>query len=271
MCLPPMTSNGYDCFMCSDKESLAVGTELLVFGMEITSTIIHRYSILTNTWSSGMQMNTPRCLFGSASLGAIAIVAGGCDPSGNILSSAELYNSDTAIWMTLPSMHKPRKMCSGVFMNGKFYVIGGVGVDNSGQLTCGEEFDLQTGTWREIPNMFPARSGATGVNEAPPLIAVVNNVLYAADFEQSELKRYHQDQNSWAIIGRMPERAAAMNGWGVAFRACGEQLIVIGGPKGSEAGLEVNAWVPDEGRARWDLLARKRRGNFVYNCAVMGC
>ncbi|PPR83832.1 hypothetical protein GOBAR_AA36881 [Gossypium barbadense] len=35
MHLPKMTSN--ECFMCSDKESLAVGTELLVFGKEISS------------------------------------------------------------------------------------------------------------------------------------------------------------------------------------------------------------------------------------------
>ncbi|KAI4343854.1 hypothetical protein L6164_011155 [Bauhinia variegata] len=270
MCLPPMTSN--ECFMCSDKESLAVGTELLVFGMEIMSPIIYRYSILTHTWSSGMQMNTPRCLFGSASLGAIAIVAGGCDPSGNILSSAELYNSETGTWTTLPNMHKPRKMCSGVFMDGKFYVIGGIGVGNSGHLTCGEEFDLNIGRWREMPNMFPPRDGVAGVNEAPPLVAVANNVLYAADFVQSELKRYDEVQNSWAIIGGMPERATSMNGWGVAFRACGDRLIVIGGPRGlGGGGLEINAWIPNEGAPEWNLLARKRTGNFVYNCAVMGC
>ncbi|XP_061351938.1 F-box/kelch-repeat protein At1g74510-like isoform X2 [Gastrolobium bilobum] len=261
-----------------DKESLAVGTELLVFGKEIISPVIYKYSILMNSWSSGMEMNVPRCLFGSASLGEVAILAGGCDPRGNILSSAELYNSETGTWEILPNMKKARKMCSGVFIDGKFYVIGGIGVGNSKQLTCGEEFDLQTRKWREIPNMFPGRNGGSGVTEmpaaaeAPPLVAVVNNVLYAANYAQQEVRRYYKDSNSWVTIGRLPDRIVSMNGWGLAFRACGNRLIVIGGPRALDGRvIEVNACVPGEGTPQWNLLASKQSGSFVYNCAVMGC
>ncbi|KAL5722711.1 hypothetical protein ACHQM5_006197 [Ranunculus cassubicifolius] len=264
MHLPRMPAN--ECFMCSDKESLAVGTELLVFGKEITSPVIWRYSILTNSWSTGMTMNAPRCLFGSASLGEIAILAGGCDSQGRVLSSAEQYNSETGTWLTLPSMNKPRKMCSGVFMDGKFYVIGG---SSSELLSCGEEYNLETKTWREIPNMFPGRNGPT---EAPPLVAVVNNQLYAADYAEKELRKYDKQRNVWNTIGRLPERAVSMNGWGLAFRACGDRLIVIGGPRAVSGGIiELNSWVPNDGPPQWDLLARKRSGSFVYNCAVMGC
>ncbi|XP_058096559.1 F-box/kelch-repeat protein SKIP11 [Magnolia sinica] len=267
MHLPRMPSN--DCFMCSDKESLAVGTELLVFGKEVTSHVILRYSILTNSWTSGMRMNAPRCLFGSASLGEIAILAGGCDAQGNILNSAELFNSETRTWVTLPNMHKPRKMCSGVFMDGKFYVIGG-NVSNTESYTCGEEFNLETRTWEVIPNMSPVRNGAT---EAPPLVAVVNNELYAADYAEKELRKYDKDKKLWITLGRLPERAVSMNGWGLAFRACGERLIVIGGPRGSGGGglIELNSWVPNDRPPEWDLLASKPSGSFVYNCAVMGC
>ncbi|GAB4829181.1 F-box/kelch-repeat protein skip11 [Ancistrocladus abbreviatus] len=276
MHLPRMNSN--ECFMCSDKESLAVGTELLVFGKEVTSHVIYTYSILTNSWSSGMTMNAPRCLFGSASLGNIAILAGGCDSQGNILSSAELYDSEEKTWVTLPSMNKRRKMCSGVFMDGKFYVIGGTGGPESKVLTCGEEFDLQAKTWREIPNMSPPRSGAARENEipaaaeAPPLVAVVNNQLYAADYADMEVRKYNKETRTWVTVGRLPERAGSMNGWGLAFRACGDRLIVIGGPRVlGEGTIEVNSWVPNDGPPQWDLLAGKQNGNFVYNCAVMGC
>ncbi|RZC79845.1 hypothetical protein C5167_042420 [Papaver somniferum] len=264
MHVPRMPSN--DCFMCSDKESLAVGTELLVFGKEITSHVIWSYSLLTNSWSSGMTMNSPRCLFGSASLGETAILAGGCDSQGRVLSSAELYSSATGTWETLPSMHKPRKMCSGVFMDKKFYVIGGI---NSELLSCGEEYNLETRTWHEIPNMFPGRNGPT---EAPPLVAVVNNELYAADYAEQELRKYDKERNLWNTIGRLPDRAVSMNGWGLAFRACGERLIVIGGPRILGGGIiEVNSWIPNENPPEWTLLARKHSGSFVYNCAVMGC
>ncbi|XP_010242420.1 PREDICTED: F-box/kelch-repeat protein At1g74510-like [Nelumbo nucifera] len=271
MHLPRMPAN--ECFMCSDKESLAVGTELLVFGKEVRShviyNVIYRYSILTNSWSAGMRMNAPRCLFGSASLGEIAILAGGCDSEGNILSSAELYNSETGTWVTLPSMNKPRKMCSGVFMDGKFYVIGGSNQEKS--LTCGEVYNLETKTWTEIPDMFPGQNGATG-GTAPPLVAVVNNELYAAYYAEQVVKKYAKNRNSWDIVGRLPERAVSMNGWGLAFRACGERLIVIGGPRALGGGtIELNSWSPKDGPPQWDLLACKPSGSFVYNCAVMGC
>ncbi|TYI46121.1 hypothetical protein E1A91_D13G084500v1 [Gossypium mustelinum] len=276
MHLPRMPPN--ECFIFSDKESLAVGTELLVFGKEVTSQVIYRYSILTNSWTTGTSMNAPRCLFGSASLGEIAILAGGCDSQGNILSSAEMYNSETQKWETLPSMNKPRKMCSGVFMDKKFYVIGGIGGagKDARVLTCGEEYDLETKKWTEIPNMSPGRSGAAAempaAAVAPPLVAVVNNELYAADHAGMEVKKYDKEGNSWLTIGRLPERAVSMNGWGLAFRACGDRLIVIGGPRAlGEGFIEINSWVPSERPPQWNLLARKQLGNFVYNCAVMGC
>ncbi|CAI9785225.1 unnamed protein product [Fraxinus pennsylvanica] len=276
MHLPRMDPN--NCFVFSDKESLAVGTELLVFGRDLMSHVIYKYSLLTNTWSSGMSMNAPRCLFGSASLGEIAILAGGCDSNGNILSSAELYNSEEGTWKTLQSMNKPRKMCSAVFMDGKFYVIGGIGGTDSTLLTCGEEYNLETETWTEIPNMSPVRTGEARENdtpatsEAPPLIAVVNNELYAADYADMEVRKYNKISKVWVTVGRLPERADSMNGWGLAFRACGDRLIVIGGPRTvGEGYIDVNSWVPSEGPPQWDLLGRKRSGSFVYNCAVMGC
>nr|XP_043617592.1 F-box/kelch-repeat protein At1g74510-like [Erigeron canadensis]XP_043617593.1 F-box/kelch-repeat protein At1g74510-like [Erigeron canadensis] len=275
MRLPTMDCN--ECFMCSDKESLAVGTELLVFGKEIETHVVYKYSIVTNSWSPGSKTNTPRCLFGSASLGKIAIVAGGCGPSGNILSSAELYNSETGTWVTLPNMNKPRKMCSGVFMDSKFYVVGGIGEENNKELTCGEVYNIETGTWTEIPNMFPVLTGAGGQDapptaKAPPLLAVVKNELYAACYEEQDVKKYIKDQNIWVRVGGLPERASSMNGWGLAFRACGDQLIVIGGPRASYGGMiELNSWIPDENPPQWNLLAKKPSGGFVYNCAVMGC
>ncbi|KAG5522402.1 hypothetical protein RHGRI_034546 [Rhododendron griersonianum] len=276
MRLPEMPSNG--CFVFSDKESLAVGTELLVFGKEVMSNVIYKYSLLTNTWSTGMKMNAPRCLFGSASIGEIAIVAGGCDSRGNALSSAELYNSETGTWQTLPRMHKMRKLCSGVFMEGKFYVIGGVGGSNSKLLTCGEEFNMDTGIWTEIPNLSPVRSGEARENEmpatseAPPLVAVVDDELYAADHACMEVRKYDKERRMWVTVGRLPERAGSMNGWGLAFRACGHRLICIGGPRTAGRGfIEVNAWVPSEGPPEWNLLDRKQSVSFVYNCAVMGC
>ncbi|KAL6633546.1 hypothetical protein ACP70R_026217 [Stipagrostis hirtigluma subsp. patula] len=266
MTLPRMPHN--ECFMCSDKESLAVGTELLVFGKEIMSHIILSYSILTNSWSRGVEMNAPRCLFGSASFGEKAIIAGGMDADGRVLRSAELYNSETKRWITLPSMNKARRMCSGVFMDGKFYVIGGM-ASNTEVLTCGEEFDLDNGTWRVIENMSEGLNGASG---APPLVAVVENELYAAQYAGKLVRKYNKKDNTWTTLGGLPERPEAVNGWGIAFRGCGERLLVIGGPRVLGGGtIELHSWIPREGPLQWNMIGSKPSGNFVYNCAVMGC
>ncbi|KAL5675000.1 hypothetical protein ACJX0J_011131, partial [Zea mays] len=65
MRLPRMPCD--ECFSCADKESLAVGTQLLVFGREYTGLAIWMYNLLTRSWSPCTPMNLPRCLFASGS------------------------------------------------------------------------------------------------------------------------------------------------------------------------------------------------------------
>ncbi|XP_022744265.1 F-box/kelch-repeat protein At5g60570-like [Durio zibethinus] len=268
-----------DCFTSADKESLAVGTELLVFGRELSGFAIWMYSLITHDWSRCPLMNLPRCLFGSSSLGEIAIVAGGSDKNGNVLKSAELYNSELGTWQTLPDMNFPRKLCSGFFMDGKFYVIGGMS-SHTDCLTCGEEYNIETRSWRRIENMYPGCNAGTfhPAMCSPPLVAVVNNQLYSADQATNEVKKYDKVNNSWSVVKRLPVRADSSNGWGLAFKACGNSLLVIGaGGHGGRADgvIVLRSWDPEEGNSdgpEWNVLAVKERaGAFVYNCAVMGC
>lgn len=271
MRLPAMPCD--ECFTYADKESLAVGTELLVFGRELSGFAIWMYSLLTRDWSRCPLMNLPRCLFGSSSLGEVAIVAGGSDKNGQVLRSAELFNSELGTWQTLPDMHSPRKLCSGFFMDRKFYVIGGMS-SHTERLTCGEEYNIETGTWRRIENMYPINDvGREPAMCSPPLVAVVNNQLYSADQATNEVKKYDKINNSWNIVKRLPVRADSNNGWGLAFKACGNSLLVIGGHRGPEGEVIVlHAWEPKHPNQEWEVLSvRERAGAFVYNCAVMGC
>ncbi|KAG6506937.1 F-box/kelch-repeat protein SKIP11-like [Zingiber officinale] len=265
--VPPMPASPTETFAFSDKESLAVGTDLLVFGREMTSYVVMRYSILSNSWCPGVVMNSPRCLFGSASRGGKAIVAGGTNGR-EILNSAELYDSETQTWESLPAMNRARKLCSGVFMDEKFYVIGGMANERE-VLTCGEEYDMKRSSWRLIPNMS---DGLIGENGAPPLVAVVSNQLYAARYADKMVVKYNKRNNAWETLGKLPERSYSMNGWGIAFRGCGQRLLVIGGHRGLRGGMiELNSWVPNGGPPEWNTIAVMQSGDFVFNCAVMGC
>ncbi|KAL3618595.1 hypothetical protein CASFOL_037677 [Castilleja foliolosa] len=262
-----------DCFNCADKESLAVGSKLLVFGREMFEFAIWKYSLTSRNWSKCDAMNRPRCLFASGSLGPIAIVAGGSDKNGNVLKSAELYDSITGKWEVLPSMHLPRRLCSGFFMDGKFYVIGGMSSPTE-SLTCGEEFDLKTRRWRKIEGMYPNVNRAA---QAPPLVAVVKNGLYGVEYLTNMVRRYNKERNTWEELGRLPVRADSSNGWGLAFKSCGEALLVVGGQRGPEGeAIVLNAWDPKksgirDGTLDWEVVgAKEHAGVFVYNCAVMG-
>jgi len=257
-----------ECFTLADKESLAVGTNILVFGRRVEAHVVLRYSLLTNSWTTGEMMNTPRCLFGSASFGEKAIVAGGIGENGT-LNSAELYDSEMQTWTTLPNMNRARQMCSGFFMDGKFYVIGGKAEKHNEILSCAEEFDLENGTWRLIPDMARGLNGGSG---APPLVAVVNNELYAADYASKEVRKYDKENNAWITLGSLPGRYTSVHGWGLAFRSCGDMLIVIGGISvGGSGVIEICSWVPNNGLPDWKIIGTHQSGSFVYNCAVMSC
>ncbi|KAJ1699489.1 hypothetical protein LUZ63_008001 [Rhynchospora breviuscula] len=256
------------CFNCIDIESLAVGTELLVFGDAPEEQIVLKYNILSNLWTCGVQMNEWRCDFAKASLGEKAIVAGGFDKFDNVLNSAELYNSETRCWVNIPSMNKARKLCSGVFMDGKFYVVGGES-NNEDILTCGEEYDLEKGSWRLIPIMSAGLNCVVGL---PPLVAVVRNELYVADYTEMVLRKYDKKSNVWTTLGPMPERPDLANWWNVAFCACGDRLLAIDDwqtyPRGM---IVINSWVPDnDGPPQWNIIT-ERRGISVVDCVVMGC
>ncbi|URE39045.1 F-box kelch-repeat protein [Musa troglodytarum] len=121
--------------------------------------------------------------------------------------------------------------------------------------------------------MYPGGNRAT---QSPPLVAVVKNQLYAADQSTNEVKKYDKENNTWNVVRPLPVRADSSNGWGLAFKACGDKLLVVGGHRGPQGEVIVlHYWRPEEGNmggADWDILSiRERAGAFVYNCAIMGC
>ncbi|OVA09512.1 F-box domain [Macleaya cordata] len=262
------------CFAAGDKESLCAGTHLLVSGKEIEGVVIWRYELSMNRWYKGPSMINPRCLFASASCGDVAYVAGGIG-MGNImqvLNSAELYNSETKSWEPLPKMHTPRKLCSGCYMDNKFYVIGGQGIDG-GDLTCGECFDARKNTWELIPGMM--RDVPIPVSRSPPLLAVVNNELYTLDASSNKLKVYLKRSNCWKELGQVPVRADHSRGWGVAFKSLGKELLVIGGTCNSFAGHGMIICTcspdPEANDLEWKHVGtgRNRLSHFILNCSVM--
>ncbi|KAG2286254.1 hypothetical protein Bca52824_045858 [Brassica carinata] len=96
--LPKVPSSDY-CFFHSDKETVSVGTQLIVIGREIDGIVVFRYELENHKWFKGPSMITPRAMYGSASHGKTAFFAGGIkmDENGNpiVVQTVEKYSADT--------------------------------------------------------------------------------------------------------------------------------------------------------------------------------
>lgn len=262
------------CFTSGDKESVCAGTHLLVSGNEFEGLVTWRYDLVTDCWFKGPSMISPRCLFASANCGNFAFVAGGVviGSGVEVLNSAERYNPDNQSWDLLPRMIRCRKLCSGCYMDNKFYVIGGIDEDNN-HLTCGEFYDVEKKMWVLVPDMI--EDSPDEPFRSPPLVAVANNQLYLLDTSSNQLKVYLKESKSWKELGEVPVRADGSRGWGVAFKSLGDQLLVIGGSPNSAVGQRMMMFTclpdPTGDVLQWRFLSGNGNytSSFIFNCSVM--
>ncbi|XP_030530936.2 F-box/kelch-repeat protein At3g27150 [Rhodamnia argentea] len=270
--LPILPSDS--CFSAGDKETLCAGTHLMVSGKEIDGLVIYRYELTENKWFKGDSMKNPRCLFASATCGNYAFVAGGIGIGSKkeVLNSAEKYDPQTKSWDRLPVMHQRRKMCSGCYMDNKFFVIGGKNEEEK-NLTCAEAFDESQNKWEIIPGMLKDMPVSTV--HSPPLLAVVNNELYTLETSSNELKVYIKSSNSWKRLGPVPIRADFNGGWGIAFKSLGSELLVIGASSASYSSHGMTIFTccpdPDTEELQWTPhgCAKNSSSHFILNCCVM--
>ncbi|KAF3435227.1 hypothetical protein FNV43_RR22314 [Rhamnella rubrinervis] len=270
----PILPSSDPCFLQGDKESLCAGTHLLVLGNEVFGPVVWRYDLASNQWSKAPSMINSRCMFASATCSNLGYVAGGIGIDTcrgiRILNSAEKYNPESGLWESLPDMHRKRKSCSGCFMDNKFFVIGGI--NNEGNLACGEAFDLEKKTWELIPNML--ENVPVLEAQSPPLVAVANNELYYLEASTNKLLAYLKKDKSWKNLGGVPVRADSTRGWGVAFKSLGNELLVIGASmKKKRQSMTVYTCCPDPEATelQWKRLKCGPNGlsNFIKNCSVM--
>lgn len=273
-CLPIIPCD--PCFSLFDKESLCAGTHLLVSGKEVEGSVIWRYELVSNQWFKGPRMISPRCLFASANCGTVACVAGGVgfgsEAKPEVLKTAEIYDPEKKTWSQLPGMSRQRKLCSGCYMDNKFYVIGGQN-ELGENLTCGEVYDLEKKAWELIPDMV--KDSASWSSRSPPLVAVANNELYSLEASSNQLRMYNKKSNSWKDLGKAPVRADHSRGWGVAFKSLGNELLVIGSTADTYTcrGMTICTCRPDAGSNSlyWKVLAsdEDQWSSFIFNCSIM--
>ncbi|WOL14022.1 hypothetical protein Cni_G22802 [Canna indica] len=116
---------------------------------------VNVYDFATGSWRRGAPMPGPRrSFFACASAPAVegrsatVLVAGGHDEEKNALRSAMAYDVASDAWAALPDMATERDECRGVFLRGRFHVIGGYSTTEQGQFSrTAEALDVAAGRW----------------------------------------------------------------------------------------------------------------------------
>lgn len=143
--------------------SAAMGGFLFVVGGDTGSSTacpsadVEKFCPVAGTWSSLPPMPTPRvgCVAGNAE-GRLCVAAG--TSGGAVLChnrTLEIFDPKTKLWSTLLSMQMGSWTCAGAVLNTSVYVLGSrCTKKRTGELSGGshmERFDLNTGTWTELP------------------------------------------------------------------------------------------------------------------------
>jgi glucose/arabinose dehydrogenase/N-acetylneuraminic acid mutarotase len=98
--------------------------------------------------------------------GKLYAFGGSTQPFTGQVASAAVYDPGTNQWTSLPDMATPRGGAGAAVVDGKIYVVGGMGPDGA-SLASVEVFDPATRTWSVAPSMAtrrdnPAAAGANG-------------------------------------------------------------------------------------------------------------
>ena len=66
-----------------------------------------------------------------------------------------------------------------------------------------------------------------------------NQLYYDEEHLTNMVNKYDNERHTWSELGRLPVRADSSNGWGLAFKGCGEKLLVMSGQRGPEGEVVV--------------------------------
>jgi hypothetical protein len=209
------------------------------------------YDLSSQRWRQGEDMRSVRNFFACGAVGSKVVVAGGHDAEKKALRSVEAFDVETGRWESLPSLHEDRDECTGVVMDGRFYVVSGYGTESQGVFSkSAEVYDDGTNSWRLIENMWPLAARDAGVSN-PSSLAALAGRLYGV--HGKEVVEYSPEKNAWSVVEKVPEGDISS-----FFVSATESSLIITGleRKSDTATLRTLTFVPGHGarKAQWQTV-----------------
>ncbi|VAH84069.1 unnamed protein product [Triticum turgidum subsp. durum] len=191
--LPPMpgpTKAGFGVVVL-DGKLIVIAGYAADHGKECVSDEVYQYDCFLNRWTALSKMNVARCDFACAEVNGVIYVAGGFGPSGDSLSSVEVYDPEQNKWTLIGGLRRPRWGCFGCSFEGKMYVMGGRSSFTIGNSRFIDVYDTNSHAWGEF------RNGCVMVTAH----AVLGEKLFCIEWKnQRSLAIFDPADNSWQKV-----------------------------------------------------------------------
>jgi N-acetylneuraminic acid mutarotase len=186
------------------------------------------YDPVTNTWSAGVPLPTPRWSGAAAAVDGKLYIIGGTTPTGlEQVNTVWAFDPDTSTWSSKAPLPSALSSPGAAVKDGIIYVVGGY--DGGARLNTVESYDPKTDSWTELAPLLVGKSEASAAGVAQTIVAADG---YTGDGDTGDNEAYDISTNAWTSLtpdptGRNVACSGNLNG----------KLIVAGGFQGSTPGL----------------------------------
>ncbi len=182
--------------------TVVYGSDIYAFGSKVS-----KYSTISNSWSSLLNMPTVRGECGVAEVNGIIYCLGGW--TGSISNKNEAYNISTNTWSTMANLPSSISGCMAVSLNNKVYIVGGTLGTTT---TYFYEYNPATNTYITLatPSQNRMHSGLVTYNSK---IYLIGGHYYNGSYNSSnKLEEYDPSLNTWSSKANIPVNIQRTNG-----------------------------------------------------------
>lgn len=136
--------------------------------------------------------------------GRVLVAGGCCDPNGQPLSTAEVFDPTTGGWLAVGNLTDPRAYATATLLsNGQVLVAGGCCDPTGNPWATAEVFNPQSNAWTTVGSMAAGRLGHTATLLSNGQVLVAGGCCDANQQYLSSAELYNPATGSWSSTGSL--------------------------------------------------------------------